>query len=141
MHLFPREMEITPTEGFTRERDIFGRKSFADRLTKVVQTVESPSVLLLDAPWGSGKTTFVKMWQGELNKAGVQSIYFDAFANDYQEDAFLAVAGQIIGEASKLAPPGATAIRTFKSKALTTAKVLGRAGLRIGIHALTAGPC
>jgi hypothetical protein len=104
LRLFPPEMEIDPTEGFMPKKDIFGRKSFGDRLTRIVRAIENPSVLLLDAPWGTGNTTFVKMWRGELMKAGIPSVYFDAFANDYQEDAFLAVASQIIADAESLAP-------------------------------------
>ena len=138
MRLFPREMEIGPVEGFTPEKDIFGRKPFADQLTRIVRALEDPSVLLLDSPWGTGKTTFVKMWRGELAKSEVPSVYFDAFANDYQEDAFLAVAGQIIAEAESLAPRQTKILKTFKRRALETAKI-GRASLRVGVRAATAG--
>jgi hypothetical protein len=139
LQLFPREMEITSSEGFTHKSDIFGRKGFGDQLTRIVRALESPSVILLDAPWGTGKTTFVKMWRGELAKSGIPSIYFDAFANDYQDDAFLAVASQIIAEAETLAPRHKKVLKTFKTKALSTLKVLGRAAFRVGIHAATAG--
>jgi len=91
------------------------------------------------APWGTGKTTFVKMWRGELTKAGIPSVYFDAFANDYQEDAFLAVASQIIADADSRSPRRKEALNTFKAKALQTAKVIGRASLRLGVRAATAG--
>ena len=50
-------MEIAADEGFMPRKDIFGRKSFGDKLTKIVRALEIPSVLLLDAPWGTGKTT------------------------------------------------------------------------------------
>jgi hypothetical protein len=104
-----------------------------------VQALEGPSVLLLDAPWGSGKSTFVKMWRGELTKAGIPSVYFDAFANDYQEDAFIAVASQIIAEAESVAPKQAKILAAFKTKALQTAKVLGRASVGLAVRAATAG--
>src|SRR5437899_2382392 len=94
MRLFPPELEIGPEEGFTRERDIFERRPFGEKLTRIVQTLEDPLVLLLDGQWGTGKTTFIKMWRGELTKLKVPSIYFDAFANDYHEDAFLTIAGE-----------------------------------------------
>jgi KAP family P-loop domain len=132
-------MEIDPTEGFLPEKDIFGRKSFGDRLTRIVRALENPSVLLLDAPWGTGKTTFVKMWRGELMKAGIPSVYFDAFASDYQEDAFLAVASQIIADAESLAPCRESARNTFRAKAFQTARILGRASLRLGVRVATAG--
>jgi KAP family P-loop domain len=139
LRLFPPELEIPPNEGFAPEKDIFGRKPFGDQLTRIVRALEGPSVLLLDSPWGSGKSIFVKMWRGELIKAGVPSIYFDAFANDYQEDAFLAVASQIIAEADTLKPASKKAFKTFKEQAIRTAKILGRASLKIGVRAASAG--
>jgi hypothetical protein len=132
-------MDIDPAEGFTPQRDIFGRADFGARLTRIVPALENPSVLLLDAPWGTGKTTFVKMWQGQLAQAKIPSIYFDAFANDYQEDAFLAVASQIIAQAENVKPRKGEAIKTFKKEALRTAKILGRASLRFAVRAATAG--
>ena len=44
-------------------------------------------VIAVDADWGAGKTVFLKMWAGELRKAGIPVVYFDAFANDYVDDA------------------------------------------------------
>ena len=104
LRLSPRELEIGPEEGFTPEKDIFGRKPFGDQLTRIVRALEGPTVLLLDAPWGTGKTTFIKMWLGQLGKAGIPTIYFDAFASDYHDDAFLTVAGEIVARAEELKP-------------------------------------
>jgi hypothetical protein len=139
LRLFPPEIEVAPDEGFAPQKDIFGRKAFGDQLTRIVTTIESPSVLLLDAPWGTGKTTFVKMWRGELKKAGIPSIYFDAFANDYQQDAFLAVASQLIAAAADLEPSEEKALDKFRTHALKAARILGLATLHIGVRAATAG--
>jgi predicted KAP-like P-loop ATPase len=136
--ILTRELEISADEGFSRN-DIFGRKELGQQLTRIVQRLGSPSVLVLDAPWGSGKTTFVKMWRGELGKAGIPSIYFDAFANDYQEDAFLAVASQIIAEAEALMPRSEKALKAFKAKALSALRVLGGAVFRAAVHTASAG--
>lgn len=139
MRLFPREPEIGPEEGFTPEKDIFSRKSFGDQLTRIVCALEGPGVLLLDAPWGKGKTTFVKMWLGELAKADIPTIYFDAFTNDYHDDAFLTVAGEIVARAEELKPRSKKALRKFKDSAISVAKALGRASVRIGIRTASAG--
>jgi hypothetical protein len=139
LRLSPPELEIGIDEGFTPERDIFGRKPFAEQLTRIVRRIDGAAVLLLDSPWGTGKTTFVKMWLGELSKAGVPNIYFDAFANDYLEDAFLAVAGEIIAQTDKLKSPTEKAIVKFRTNAVRVARVLGKVSLRIGIRAVSAG--
>jgi tRNA A37 threonylcarbamoyladenosine biosynthesis protein TsaE len=65
---------IKDGEGFTREKDIFNRKPFAEELTKLVTNTDDELVIALDAKWGEGKTTFVKMWQGLLEESGIHSI-------------------------------------------------------------------
>ena len=139
MHLFPPPLEIEPNEGFTPEKDIFGLKPFGDQLTRLVSALEDPTVLLLDGKWGTGKTTFVKMWCRVLTKAGIPNIYFDAFANDYHEDAFLAVAGEIVGRAEELKPKRRKFVNSFTKQAVEVAKILGRASLKVGIRAASAG--
>jgi KAP family P-loop domain len=104
-----------------------------------VRAFESPTVLLLDAQWGTGKTTFIKMWLGELAKSRIPTIYFDAFANDYHDDAFLAVAGEIVARAEQLKPGSKRALQKFKDSAIGVAKALGRASVRIGIRTASAG--
>jgi predicted KAP-like P-loop ATPase len=138
MRLFPKELEITPGEGFTNEKDIFGRAAFGQQLTSLVSRVDAPLVIVIDAPWGEGKTTFVKMWSGELNKRNIPSIYFDAFANDYQNDAFIALSSHII-DVLEAAAPSSSKSKKFRTAAFKVAKVLGKAGLQAGIKVMSAG--
>ncbi|MES9948384.1 MAG: P-loop NTPase fold protein [Candidatus Thiodiazotropha sp.] len=122
--------------GFRHDLDIFGRKPFGEALLNLSKNTEDRLVLALDAPWGEGKTTFIKMWGGLLNENGIPYIYFDAFENDYHADPFLAISSQIY----QLIEKDDTKLHSdFKEKASATLKVIGRSGLRIGIKALTAG--
>ncbi|GEM_PF-5977756 len=89
-------MRLTPpdTSRLTNfNKDIFGYKDFGERLRKLVYNVDTPLTLILDGDWGTGKSTFIRQWQSLLTDTKV--IYFDAFAHDFQEDAFLALASQI----------------------------------------------
>lgn len=88
MRLFPPSLEVGDEEGFTPEKDIFGRAQLGAGLTNLVNSVSDPTVIAVDGQWGSGKTTFLKMWAGELRKAGFPVVYFDAFENDHVDDAF-----------------------------------------------------
>src|SRR5690242_6307744 len=97
MRLFLPEIEIGETEGFTPEKDIFGRAVLGQRLINLIANVSDPLVVAVDAEWGSGKTVFLRMWAGELRKKSYPVIYFDAFQNDYSNDAFGAIAGEIVG--------------------------------------------
>lgn len=139
MRIFPRPLEIGDTEGFTGEKDIFGRQELGSSLTSLVGLVVDPMVIAIDGQWGTGKTTFLKMWAGQLRQQGFPVIYFDAFENDYVDDAFAALASEIIGlvEAEKKAnEPKA---REFKAKAVGALKVLGRSAIKVGVKAASMG--
>ncbi len=95
MKLTVPPLEINPNEGFSPDKDIFEREKFGRNILNLIENINDELVLAIDAPWGEGKTTFIKMWRGMLAEEGIQSIYFDAFENDYQEDSFLAIAAEI----------------------------------------------
>lgn len=137
MRLTPTPVEINESEGFTTEKDIFQRKSFAEELSNLLENVDDELVVALDAPWGEGKTTFVKMWQGMLSEErGNKVVYFDAFKNDYLEDPFLA----LVGEVYKLLNDDEGNTKSeFKTKAVSAIKTIGKASIGIGLRALTAG--
>lgn len=92
MNLITRPIEITEDEGFTKN-DIFNRKDFGEQLKNLILKIGGTTIGL-ESGWGNGKTTFIKMWQGYV-KNDFDTIYFDAFANDYQKDIFLAFVAQI----------------------------------------------
>ncbi len=79
MRLSPKEVDFS--KGFTPELDIFRLKPLGDGLTNVLTKVEHPVVLALNGTWGSGKSTFLRMWASEANAdAGSLSVvYYDAF--------------------------------------------------------------
>ena len=53
-------LEISETEGFTTEKDIFNRKPFGEALSSLVTNIEDELIIALDSKWGEGKTTFIK---------------------------------------------------------------------------------
>lgn len=139
MKLFLPPLEIGDDEGFTPEKDIFGRKAVGDGLTNLVTSVDQPLVIALDAQWGSGKSTFLKMWAGELRKQEIGVVLFDAFENDYLEDAFTAIAGQIVSLAKDKDKTQEGRVQRFAKKAYDAGKIVARSGLKIGIKAATVG--
>lgn len=95
MLLFPPPVKIRENEGFEKN-DLFGRKPFGESLARLVTNANDPLVVGLDAPWGEGKTTFIKQWQGLLKSEefGVDSIYFDSFKNDL-DDSWMVLADEL----------------------------------------------
>ena len=131
------ELQIGDLDGFTSDTDLFGRKIIADGLTHLLDISSDPIVIAIDAKWGSGKTVFLKQWAGELRKSGFPVIYFDAFKNDYSEDAFAAIAGDIVELFGNVSKENSPRIKTFVDKTLRVAKVLTRSGLRVGVKLAT----
>ena len=137
MKLVIPELEISPEEGFT-QNDIFKRAGFGERLANLIHANEG-SVLALDSGWGEGKSTFIKMWCGHVehirdNK--FKTLYFDAFANDYQRDPFLALVSAIY----KFLEEAPEEIKkTFKEQASKVGMAMLRGGLRLGTKLATGG--
>ena len=136
MKLIVPEIKVSSDDGFKSEIDIFRRRPFGESLLNLINNTDDELVLALDAPWGEGKSTFIKMWRGLLNQEKFPCVYFDAFENDYQSDPFLAISSQIYQLIDK---EDEETHKEFKDKATSALKVVGKAGLRIGIKALTAG--
>ncbi|WP_415894915.1 P-loop NTPase fold protein [Neptuniibacter sp. PT34_22] len=138
----PPPLEITEDSGF-EESDLFRRKPFAESLTNLVIQAEGPLVISLDAPWGEGKTTFVKQWRGMLKKdENIASMYFDAFEGDYQDDAFLAISAEVYAYSKeKLYAQGDNekkALTQFKTATINVSKALAKAGAKTAIKASSA---
>lgn len=136
MKLFIEENELPFHEGFTAENDIFKRKPLGDTLTRIITNSTRPLTIAVEGKWGSGKTTFLKLWAGELKKSGIPVIFFDAFQADYHSDAFLPLVAEIVALANK---DQSRATNDFVKNAKAMAKMLARSGIKIGVRAATAG--
>jgi hypothetical protein len=139
LRYFPPALEIAADEGFDSQKDIFHRADFARGLTNLVTESEDPLVILLDAPWGTGKTTFIRMWAGELRKLGFPVIYFDAFENDHVENGFIAIVGEVIRLSEALEQTKTKPYKKFIEKARRLGGILLRTSARIGVKAATLG--
>lgn len=75
--------------------DKLDRKEFAGRLTNSIiseSTLYDDSyVLSLDGDYGSGKTTFIEMWQSDLKDKGHYAITINAWETDFAEDPLLPI--------------------------------------------------
>lgn len=69
MRLKPDEFNVTPANPY--EPDRLDRVDQVDALCRVVETVDGHAVIMVDAPWGSGKTAFLKMCAATLRRAAL----------------------------------------------------------------------
>jgi len=76
--------------------DVLKRQLLAQQLTGYLARLRDGAVIALDAPWGEGKTWFTQHWAAQLRKDGHAVGMIDAFQQDYVEDPFMLVAGEIL---------------------------------------------
>lgn len=72
-----------------------GREPYAKVLTEIIQTNADGFVLAIDNKWGAGKTTFVSMWSQMLQNEGFQTLYFNAWENDFENNPFVAITAEL----------------------------------------------
>lgn len=71
------------------------RGKYAEVLTNIVETYADGFVLAINNEWGTGKTTFVKMWQQYLINQDFQTIYFNAWENDFDKNPLVALMSEL----------------------------------------------
>ena len=92
----PKMVEIPKDDPFGN--DLLDRKTPIEALTNVISNIEGPCVMAVDAPWGMGKTTFIRMWEQHLRKQKFLVASFNAWETDYFADPFSALSGELLQE-------------------------------------------
>jgi hypothetical protein len=93
MKIKHHEIEITKETPFANCK--LEREPYARVLTEIVNTYADGFVLAINNEWGAGKTTFVKMWQQQLINEGFQTIYFNAWENDFDSNPLVAIMSEL----------------------------------------------
>jgi len=83
------EIEILPDDPF--RNDNLERKYAVEGLTNILGSTTDPLVISVNAPWGYGKTTFLKMLHAHLLNNGFKVVRFNAWESDYIDDPFVAL--------------------------------------------------
>ena len=90
----PREIEIPEHNPF--ENDLLERKESIEVLTHLIGSFDGPCVIAVDAPWGHGKTTFLKIWDEYLRSREFRTIEFNAWETDYSKDPFVTLSSELV---------------------------------------------
>lgn len=83
--------EINPKKDEPFKYCILKREKYAEILTSIINNSDSGFVLAINNKWGSGKTTFVKMWEKHLEKEGFKTVFFNAWENDHEKEPLVAI--------------------------------------------------
>lgn len=135
MRIKSLELGVPEKEPF--QKDLLNRKEQAEILTSLVATIEGPCVLAVDAEWGMGKTTFLRMWSQHIRNIDFPTIEFNAWETDFSNDPLLAVSTELIIGLRKY-------IKTSKLQHLvrlseTVLKQAVPTGIRVLTNALSGG--
>ena len=93
MRVRPAEVEVPEHSPF--EHDLLDRQKPAEILTELVNSIDGSCVLAVDAAWGAGKTTFLKMWAQHLRNNGFPVVSLNAWETDHTGDPFLSLVSEI----------------------------------------------
>ena len=77
------------------ENDLLDRREQVEVLTHIVGSIEGPCTIAIDAPWGAGKTTFIRMWSQHLRNNRFPVVSFNAWETDFLDDPFIALSEEL----------------------------------------------
>lgn len=130
------ELEVPSDNPFLH--DALERKPLVEFLASLIGRLEGPFVLALDSPWGTGKTTIVKMLQAKLVGDQFQCVYFNAWKVDYVTDPLVALVSAL--DDIHLTDDGAES--AFRGHLKTAKKITSAVAKRVvvaGVKAATLG--
>ena len=93
IYIQPREIEIPPDDPF--RDDLLSRREPAEILTRLIGSINGPCVLAVDAAWGAGKTTFLRLWAQHLRNSEFPVVEFNAWETDHSGDPFIALSSEL----------------------------------------------
>lgn len=130
------ELEVPSDNPFLH--DALKRKPMVEFLAGLIGRLEGPFVLALDSPWGTGKTTIVKMLQAKLTTDQFQCVYFNAWKIDYVTDPLVALVSALDG--IHLTDDGAeSAFRRHLKTAKQITSAVAKRVVVVGVKAATMG--
>lgn len=98
---------------------------------------KQPFVIALSAPFGAGKTFFVKRWARQLTKDGVITLYFNAWESDFTDDPFVAFTASLTDQFKALGIKSSSA--TMRGIGRSAATYLVKRAIPAAVRLGTAG--
>ena len=125
----PRDIDTPKDDPF--KNDLLGRREAVDTLTHLVGNLEGPCVLAVDAPWGAGKTTFLRIWAQHLRNEGFSVVEFNAWETDFSEEPFLTLSTELTEglQSGETKLPGKT-IKNLKDASLNVLRWVAPGAIR-----------
>lgn len=120
------------------EHDKLERKGSVNNLTELLKNIDSPVVLSVNAPWGAGKTTYLRMLHASLELEERKAIYFSAWETDFAADPLVAFLGEINSNISSFIDGNKNKTEAWENAKKAGAYILKR-GIPIAVKLATVG--
>ena len=104
--------------------DLLDRRKQVDVVSGVLRRAAGPAVVMVDAPWGGGKSTFLRMCAEELRAGGALVVEFNSWTQQYTKKPLVDLVGAISYQLR--VQDGDTPGRDLKEQAAPLAEVFGR---------------
>ena len=125
----PPPVEVPCDEPF--KNDLLGRRTFAEALAATFGGAKGPGVFAIDGQWGTGKTTFVRMFKQHLLNEGLQVTTINAWDTDYADEPLAALVSSVANAGADDAKR-----RDFKKAAVGVLKVVAPAAIRAATYGM-----
>ncbi len=95
--IFKKNTPLVPTSDAPFEGDRLNRENTIRTLAEITNQIEHPFVMTLNSPWGTGKTTFLRMWRAHLESDAMNChcILFNAWKNDFANKPLISFVAEI----------------------------------------------
>lgn len=138
MILKSRDIKIIKDDPF--RNDALNRRDSGEVLTEFVLSANDSVVVCIDAPWGQGKTTFLRMWEQHLKNNNIPTIYFNAWESDFSDDALVSLIGEISASITELSKTGdESKAREYLGKTKDIGVALLKRSVPVAAKIITAG--
>ncbi len=122
--------------------DKLGRGQHAEILTRFLADLDEPLTLTVEAGWGHGKTTFLRMWFQHLKDQNYSCISFNAWESDFSEDPlipFVTEIGKAVAELDDGSGKATKLLQDLSGRLKKSGIQVAKRTLPIAAKLLTAG--
>ena len=124
LQVLPPEIDVPIEDPFAN--DLLMSQDRARALTKLIERASPPYVIAIDAEWGNGKTTFLRMLKRELQNDGFGVIAFNAWEHDFTDNPVTTLAGEIVKQTKSFGK------ESLRNRATELAKAVAPIAIDVG---------
>lgn len=133
----PDEITVSPETPFKNDR--LEREPFVKATTDLLKAIREPFVIALNAPWGSGKTTTLRLLEPNLTAARVTTVSFNAWEVDDATDPLVPLVATLHDRLLELKGYGSSVDSAKIERLKTLGSAIAKHGVITAVKVATVG--